>query len=349
MEDPAELFEAISHPVRIKILKILREESSSFAGMKRKLDIDSSGNLDYHLKKLGNLIIVRQDGLYGLSDMGKEALLSVEAIESWSEMKRRRIRIPPVIPREVLVLGLLEVLATFSAFWFLAISLEPSDWGYLPPVALLIGGLLAAFGIFTQQKSSWQLVLVKSALVFSMCLFLLNYVKTGTAPSNLTGIYFLVFAAAEAIIVVLALRHPVQNFLGIVDAGGISFLTAFASVLGIFSGILLIVLEMTLSSINLVDFAGIMGDVTVLAGLTVIIGGVLILLKSYIPGALLTILCALYPRPPEGLHAYDFITERWGQAGVYEPFTVLVAVVTGLLPIIAGAIALFIVMRKSRY
>lgn len=92
MVDSAQLFEAISHPTRIRILKILEKQPASFAFLKRQLDIESSGNLDYHLKKLGQLIAVRQDGLYGLTDAGKEALLSIEAIDLWSEMERRKMK-----------------------------------------------------------------------------------------------------------------------------------------------------------------------------------------------------------------------------------------------------------------
>jgi len=77
MVDSAELFEAISHPVRIRIIKILEKQPTSFASLKRQLRIDSSGNLDFHLKKLGELVAVRADGLYGLTDAGKEALLSI--------------------------------------------------------------------------------------------------------------------------------------------------------------------------------------------------------------------------------------------------------------------------------
>ena len=94
MVDPAELFEAISHPERIKILKILSKQPSSFASLKRQLGIESSGNLDYHLKKLSQLVTVRKDGLYGLTDGGKEALLSIEAIEMWAKMEKRKIKMP---------------------------------------------------------------------------------------------------------------------------------------------------------------------------------------------------------------------------------------------------------------
>jgi DNA-binding transcriptional ArsR family regulator len=355
MEDPAELFEAISHPERIKILKILKEQPSSFASMKRKLGIESSGNLDYHLKKLRQLVIVREDGLYGLSDAGKEALLSVEAIELWTKTKRRKIRIPRKIPKEVLFLGLLEVCATLVAFLFLAIPPVPSYWGYLPPVVLLLGGLCATFGIFTQQEWSWQAVLVKSALTFSMSLFLLNYLwqPKEIANSDSIAIYYLAFVAVEIVIVILALRHPLQDFLDIAKASRISFPTVLASSLCIFSGIVLIALEMTQTVPNndnlareVINFAHSISDVTILAGLTVIIGGVLILLRNYVLGALLSILCGLYPRPPQGSHAFDFFTAQNGfLAGALGPFATWVGVVMGSLPILGGAIAMFIIMR----
>jgi len=343
MVDPAELFEAISHPERIKILKILSKKPSSFASLKRQLGIESSGNLDYHLKKLRQLVTVREDGLYGLSDAGREALLSVEAIELWTEMKRRKIRIPSKIPKEVMFLGLLEVCASLLVFGFLVIVNVPSNWGYLPLVALLLGGLGAAFGIFTQQKASWKVVLVKSALIFSMGLLWLNYLEqpSGTSQSNSMAIFYVAFAAIEAIIVVLALRRPLQDFLDIHDASRISLPTCIASLLCIFSGILLIALQMRLHLPNK-DFVTLMSDVTILAGLTIIIGGALILLKSYIPGALLSILCGLYPPTfAGGFHAYDLLMEMG--------FPELVAVVVGSLPIVGGTIAMFIVIRKIRF
>lgn len=348
MVDPAEFFEAISHPERIRILKILSKQPSSFASLKRQLAIESSGNLDYHLKKLGQLVTVRKDGLYGLSDAGREALLSIEAIELWTEMKRRKIRIPSKIPKEVIFLGSLEVCAALLVFWFLAIVNVPSLWGYLPPMALLLGGLGAAFGIFTQQKLSWKVVLVKSALIFSMGLFLL---KPGEiSQSNSTAIFYVALVAIEAIIVVFALRRSLQDFLDIHEASRISLPTHIASLLSIFSGMLLIALEMTSERLsNKVDFATFMSDVTILAALTIVIGGVLILLKSYIPGALLSILCGLYPRPPEGFHAYDFIIQMGFPTGVNDPLTIMVAVVVGSLPIVGGVIAMFIVIRKIRF
>lgn len=76
----AELFEAISHPTRIKILRILNVNARGFAELKRKLGISSSGNLSHHLTKLVNLIEVNADGKYTTSDQGREALLAIDLI-----------------------------------------------------------------------------------------------------------------------------------------------------------------------------------------------------------------------------------------------------------------------------
>jgi DNA-binding HxlR family transcriptional regulator len=340
--DSAELFEAISHPVRIKILKILKKQPASFASLKRQLDIDSSGNLDYHLKKLVELITVREDGLYGLTDAGKEALLSIDAIEMWTEMEKRKIRIPRKIPKEAFSLGLLELCTTISIFWFLAIAQVPTHWGYLPPAVLLLGGSCSAFGIFTQQKWSWKAVLAKSALVISMSLFLLNYLKPGNiAPSDSMAIYYLAFVAAEAVIVILALRPQLKDFLGIRKATRISFRVVVGSLLCIFSGILLIILQSGQHLNNEVNVLSSMNDITILCGLAIVVGGVLIILRSYIPGALLSIIFGLFPRPPDALHAFDIISGY----GFLGPYATLIAVVAGSLPIIGGIFAL-ISMRK---
>ena len=59
-----EVFEAISHPLRIKILKLLANKPRSFSELKRELGIESSGKLDFHLKKLRNLITMDEGEIY---------------------------------------------------------------------------------------------------------------------------------------------------------------------------------------------------------------------------------------------------------------------------------------------
>ena len=73
-----DLFEAVSHPMRIEIIKALAEKPLRFADLKRSLKISSSGLLDFHLKKLDDLISTDENGCYALTDRGFAALQVVE-------------------------------------------------------------------------------------------------------------------------------------------------------------------------------------------------------------------------------------------------------------------------------
>jgi DNA-binding transcriptional ArsR family regulator len=77
----AEIFDALAHPTRISILKALREENLTFADLKRKMRIESSGHLQHHLSKLGYLIKTDKHGKYCLSEHGKDALFVVQTVE----------------------------------------------------------------------------------------------------------------------------------------------------------------------------------------------------------------------------------------------------------------------------
>lgn len=82
-----ELFEAISHPIRIDIVKVLAEKPLRFADLKRKLRISSSGLLDFHLKKLDDLVVVNKDGCYSLTDKGYAALTTVEGAAGYYKLR----------------------------------------------------------------------------------------------------------------------------------------------------------------------------------------------------------------------------------------------------------------------
>lgn len=70
----AELFEALGHPSRVKILKVLERNPSGFADLKREVGIESSGHLQFHLGKLGGLVGTTPEGKYTLTDEGREAI-----------------------------------------------------------------------------------------------------------------------------------------------------------------------------------------------------------------------------------------------------------------------------------
>jgi DNA-binding transcriptional ArsR family regulator len=81
----AELFEALGHPVRIRILHTLAVEPMGFSELKRSLGIESSGHLQFHLGRLDGLVRLLPDGRYTLTDDGREALLVVGKPETMGQ------------------------------------------------------------------------------------------------------------------------------------------------------------------------------------------------------------------------------------------------------------------------
>jgi len=86
----AEVFDALGHPTRILILKVLSEGSLGFADLKKKTGIESSGHMQHHLTKLNGLIKTDEYGKYCLSDEGKDALLTVQTVENASPKKEAK-------------------------------------------------------------------------------------------------------------------------------------------------------------------------------------------------------------------------------------------------------------------
>jgi DNA-binding HxlR family transcriptional regulator len=96
----AELFEALGHPTRIGILQSLRENPLGFSELKKRIGIDSSGHLTFHLSKLVGLVKANPEGKYCLTDTGREALrvtrIAGEALEM-SEHKEGDTRVTSFI------------------------------------------------------------------------------------------------------------------------------------------------------------------------------------------------------------------------------------------------------------
>ena len=83
-----EVFEAISHPKRIEILRLLDRKQMGFAEMKRKLRIKSSGLLDFHLKKMMSIVRKDSHGLYHLNERGYDALQAVDVVSRYGWQRR---------------------------------------------------------------------------------------------------------------------------------------------------------------------------------------------------------------------------------------------------------------------
>ncbi|MGD9397474.1 MAG: winged helix-turn-helix domain-containing protein [Candidatus Thorarchaeota archaeon] len=83
-----EVFEAISHPIRIAILKELAKKPIRFADLKRALKIKSGGRLDFHLKKMDAVITTDSDGLYTLNHRGFAALRAIHVVSNYGWQRR---------------------------------------------------------------------------------------------------------------------------------------------------------------------------------------------------------------------------------------------------------------------
>ena len=86
------MFEAVSHPIRIDIVQILAEKPLGFADLKRELKISSSGLLDFHLKKLDDLITINKEGRYSLTEKGFAALTTVEGAAGYYRLRSAQKR-----------------------------------------------------------------------------------------------------------------------------------------------------------------------------------------------------------------------------------------------------------------
>jgi DNA-binding HxlR family transcriptional regulator len=87
-----EMFEAVSHPIRIDIVRILAEKPLGFADLKRELKISSSGLLDFHIKKLDDLVAINKEGRYSLTEKGFAALTTIEGAAGYYRLRSARER-----------------------------------------------------------------------------------------------------------------------------------------------------------------------------------------------------------------------------------------------------------------
>ncbi|MFW9943957.1 MAG: ArsR/SmtB family transcription factor [Candidatus Sifarchaeia archaeon] len=83
-----EVFDAISHPMRVEILRELSKGSRGFADLKRRLKVSSSGLLDFHLKKMVSIITTNADGEYTLNDRGYAAVQAVDVVSKYGWQRR---------------------------------------------------------------------------------------------------------------------------------------------------------------------------------------------------------------------------------------------------------------------
>ena len=302
MENPAELFEAISHPTRIKILKILENEPSTFASLKRQLGISSSGNLDHHIKKLGDLIVMQKDGFYGLTDVGKEALVSVGAVESWKETERRKTKKLGKLPKLVTFLLALDVIAFLVAVFqvvMFGFGVQ-SIFLFFVFLMLILAFPLSAVGLINRKTWGWSLTAVQAVIFLGYAVLeILNelsliqqYHELAYGPSSfqfiLSGVALAVFGAIEGLVLFVALRRNVKDFFGIQDLSSHQKRVLVAGMLAMMFG--------TLVTYTVVGRPVVVDPLlNIGAGFVIFFGGIAILMEKYTLGGAIGF--CLFPIP----------------------------------------------------
>ena len=79
-----DVFDAISHEVRRKIITLLAEKPRTFSDLQRELGLESPA-LAFHLKKLNGLIAKDSQGYYGLTPLGMKAYDVIRQIQGISQ------------------------------------------------------------------------------------------------------------------------------------------------------------------------------------------------------------------------------------------------------------------------
>ena len=353
MDDSTELFEAIAHPTRIKILKILEKEPATFASLKRQLNLDSSGNLDHHLKKLGQLITVQNDGFYGLTEAGKKALASVGAVEEWKESERLRLKRFAGKPVEVFVFAVLTLVAGVVAT-IIAGQVIYSDIlnvPFLPNICLIAASFsfLSFIGLLINKGWSWTLAVVQAALVMTYALvplyfdlYMVNKLsEISTEGSSLfVGVASGFLLANELGVLLIAMRRPAKEFFGKQNATPLRRRALVGGVLGILGGLI----EVYIGCLSFFAPASDMGSggtgvfslFFFVAGPLIAMGGVAILLRRYTLGGVLILVFSLFPLPYYYIAAVFFSVITL--VPVF-PANLLLSVVLVATPFVAAALA----------
>ncbi len=73
------MFSALNHPIRQRIIEMLARNSVTYTCMLEELDIDT-GKLNFHLKRLEDLIEKDEKGLYKLTDKGLRAFSIIQQV-----------------------------------------------------------------------------------------------------------------------------------------------------------------------------------------------------------------------------------------------------------------------------
>ena len=164
------VFQALSHPIRRTILKIIASRSDGVTYTELVIELSlSTGKLNYHLEQLGGLIGKNNKRYYVLTPFGKKALNQLNLItQELSPEDEKYIRIAEASQKSSLqptlklflivnVVASLMVLLVLSTVAYMAITEgAPMIVYVLLSILFAIGlGLTASFILALKKKPEW--------------------------------------------------------------------------------------------------------------------------------------------------------------------------------------------------
>ncbi len=153
MSDRKAIFNALSHPLRQKVVSMLYEESRTYTYLLETLKVES-GHLAYHLRHLGGVVEKDPNGLYMLTKLGVEAYRFMEHERPPDEEK-------PLSPQGVVVYGvalILIIILSSSAIIFTSKSVNPTELYLDESLGLIDRSLDTVYQIFDQryiERTTW--------------------------------------------------------------------------------------------------------------------------------------------------------------------------------------------------
>ena len=147
------LFQSLSHEIRQSILVMLSQEPRTYTYLLEELGVES-GHLAYHLRQMGGVVEKDQEGVYHLTDLGKEAYLFLKD-KAPGQVKASQRRI---VSNGVILLLILVTVGSVLVFNQADLTELYNDFYLGEAVVQLDRSLLAVYEVFDQQgvnRATW--------------------------------------------------------------------------------------------------------------------------------------------------------------------------------------------------
>lgn len=131
------IFSSLRHPIRRKILRMLKDKPLTFSEILTALSIDS-GHLSYHLESLGDLITRTTEEKYSLSSIGVAAVKLMGRVEEHSyELSKKNMKLSQIFAKAYpfVLSGALIVACIYFISFTTTVTMESNGVGWTFPNA----------------------------------------------------------------------------------------------------------------------------------------------------------------------------------------------------------------------